>query len=339
MARGDRALPACAFLGVWMCVAGAGCGPKSVPAAVPSGAGAVEVQVDPAVEQADAERAFAEIVAGHNARTEHLDTFESRASLEMRYADSAGDHFDQCEADIFMAPGGRGAMRASKLGENLLWVGGDGTRGWVFRLDHEPTSLIVYDHVDDRVWGQSFDNRGGGDFTMLTPRSVRVLAGMAPIQGDYTVRRIAGAAAGAPVHERFELHWAPFPKVEGVMRFDAAGLPTQLVVNNGAGNEIMRATLSEYATAQAANLAQGAWPKVARRIEVHASEPKAEVRLYLDEPVAMVKRMKPKFFMLDELTTQLRPDSVAHYVPADAPPAAAKPPGAAKPTSGAGTSK
>jgi len=58
--------------------------------------------------------------------------------------------------------------------------------------------------------------------------------------------------------------------------------------------------------------------------------------------VAMVKRMKPKFFMLDELTTQLRPDSVAHYVPADAPTAAkapaAKPP-AAKPTSGAGKSK
>ena len=36
------------------------------------------------------------------------------------------------------------------------------------------------------------------------------------------------------------------------------------------------------------------------------------MRIYLDGPLSQAKRMKPKFFVLDEILAQLRPDSVVH---------------------------
>jgi hypothetical protein len=275
------------------------------------------------VEQADAERLFADMVAQHNVRVERLETFESRASLELRYSDADGKHFDQCEADIFLASGGRGAVRATKVGNNLLWVGSDGTRGWVFLLDKDPTSLIVHERIDESILSRSLEGRAapGGEFMLLAPQSVRALAGMrsvgSPDGSGSTLRRIEGVAADAPLHERFEVLHQPFAGIDVAMRFNAEALPTVIRVLDGAGRVRFEARLSEYEPAQAANLAQGAWPKVPRRIEVDArdaatGEVRSEVRIYLDAPLAMGRRMKPRLFVLDELTAQLRPDSVQH---------------------------
>jgi hypothetical protein len=51
---------------------------------------------------------------------------------------------------------------------------------------------------------------------------------------------------------------------------------------------------------------------VARRIEMVATRSGSNVRIYLDGPLSQAKRMKPKFFVLDEILAQLRPDSVVH---------------------------
>lgn len=279
------------------------------------------------VEQADAERRFAGWIAAHNTRVSRLETFESRASLELRYADADGAHFDQCEADIFLAAGGRGAVRATKVGNNLLWVGSDGTRGWVFLLEKDPTALIVHDRIDESLFARSLNGgtAPGAAFLLLAPQSVRTLAGMREVPADAAIRRVEGAADDAPLEARFELVFQPFPGVDATMRFGADGLPSQVRVLDRGGVVRLEARLAEYMPAQAANLAQGAWPRVPQRIEVDAREvaagaPASEVRIFLDGPVAMARRMKPRFFALEELTAQLRPDSVQHVVAADGPP-------------------
>lgn len=329
-ARSSRRWQGCACAALAACVLS--CAPKSsVEQGGPDGSQARSPE-QLRVEQADAERLFADIVVRHNARVGRLETFESRASLELRYTDTDGKHFDQCEADIFLASGGRGAVRATKVGNNLLWVGSDGTRGWVFLLDKDPTSLIVHDRIDESIFSRSLDGRSaadrtpGSEFMLLAPQSVRALAGMRAVGSidglGGTLRRVEGAAVDAPLHERFELMYRPFTGVDVAMRFDAEALPTLVRVLDGAGRARFEARLSEYEPAQAANLAQGAWPKVPRRIEVDArdaptGEVTSEVRIYLDAPVAMGRRMKPRLFVLEELTAQLRPDSVQHVFAAE----------------------
>ena len=99
------------------------------------------------------------------------------------------------------------------------------------------------------------------------------------------------------------------------MRFSESGFPTEITVRLDSGAEVARATLTEPVRAQAANIAQGAWPLVARRIEVLAARSASQVRIYLDEPHSDGKRMKQKFFDLDALIAQLRPDSTQFIHP------------------------
>lgn len=292
----------------------------SVPPAAPAPGNAQ------AVAPTDAAARIAGFVAGHNARVARLETVESRGSLELRYRDADGEHFDQCEFDVFLAAGGRGALRATKLGNNFLWIGGDGVRGWVFRLDTEPTLLKVYDHVSEHDLGQGAD--GAGEFALLTPGTVRALAGLQPIAEQNSVRPVDGADPALPAEARSEVVYQSGGATVCV-RFGATdGLPASVRVLDARGDVLVSSTLGEYVPAQAANLAQGAWPRLPRRVEIVAARADGRATLHLDEPIAMAKRMKPRFFSLEELTAQFRPDRVEHAVAAED--------GAIEPASGGG---
>ncbi len=296
-----------------------GCAPRATEPVISGGVDAGGADLES--ELKEAERLLGAIIDSHNLRASRLDTLESRASLELRYRDSDGEHFDQCEADIFLASGDRGALRATKVGTNLLWVGSDGVRGWVFLLEKDPTSLTVYDRVDTRAWSSALDGGAADELILLAPKSVRTLGGMHAIPADARVVRLPDAPSGAPaggsVLDRHAVVYAPFAGCEIALRFTADGLPAEVrVLDRGDGPRFV-ARLSEYTPAPAANLAQGAWPKVPRRIEVDAARRGATVRIYLDEPAAMMRRMKPRFFSLEELTAQLRPDSVKHVLAID----------------------
>jgi len=284
------------------------------PAAPPAVVAAADLEA--------ARERFAEIVAAHNVRASRLDTLESRASLELRYSDRDGDHFDQCEADIFLASGGRGALRATKVGNNILWVGSDGKQGWIFRLDGKPTHVTVFEGIAELPPGQRFVGEGAEEFSLLSPRAVRTIAGIAPIADGWSLRAASGEDPGDSRFEsRFELVTPVAPEVDAVFRFGKSGLPGSVCIESRGGKPMLNAALSEYVAAQAENLAQGAWPQIARRIVVTgvgaAGAKDSEARLYLDAPIAMAKRMKPRFFVLDELIAQLRPDAIEHVVVRD----------------------
>jgi len=255
---------------------------------------------------------FSPLIAGQIERAGRLATFESRAALELRYRDDSGDHFEQCDADIFLSTGGRGALRLVKLGSNLMWIGGDGARAWIFRLDGSPTTVTIYEGLAGGVQVDAGEVVGTGEFTLLSPESVRVLMGIAPLPTESFLARIPGVAVGAPIRERFEVRWTMAKGVLAAMRFGADGLPSAVFLRGKDETEIARTTLSEPVRAPAENIAQGAWPMVARRIEMVATRSGSNVRIYLDGPLSQAKRMKPKFFVLDEILAQLRPDSVVH---------------------------
>lgn len=262
----------------------------------------------------DTDDALEAMVAAHNERVSRLATFESRGSLELRYTDADGEHFEQCEADLFLAPGGRGAVRATKVSSNLLWAGSDGTKGWLFLLEAEPRKLTVFEGIANFSPLALPRSADASVFAMLSPPMVRALGAMQAIPAAHTLRAIPGAAADAPAHERSEVVFRGFTGVDVAIRFGRDGLPASVSMGAPDSKESVSSLLSDYVGAPVENLGQGGWPKVPRRFEITASSIKGSARIYLDSPTATAKRMKPRFFVLDDLVAQLRPDSVEHVV-------------------------
>ncbi len=304
--RGKRAFVVASVLTV-MSAQLVSCGPKVTDGQSASTDNPTLV-VPPAADDARAREDIARFLVLHNERAARLETFESRCAVELRYHDDSGDHFDACEGDLFLASNNRGALRLTKVGNNLMWVGGDGARAWVFRLDSTPTTATIYDGLTGGVQLNASEVVGTGEFMLLSPACVRVLLGFAPLPIDATIVAIPAAAANAPSHERFGVRWSPAKGLSAAMLFTEAGLPAVIRMETLDGKEIVHATLSEPVRASAANIAQGAWPFVARRIELEAPRSALNVRIYLDEPRAEGKRMKQKFFDLDALIAQLQPD-------------------------------
>lgn len=259
---------------------------------------------------------LAALVAQQNERAIRLATFESRASLEFRYRDATGEHFEQCEADIFLSPPNRGALRVMKVGTNLWWIGGDGERSWIFELNVTPKRATVYDRGASGVFAESSDVVGTGEFTLLSPESVRLLMGHAAIADDWTAVALGDSESTAAVHDRFGVRVNLASQTDGVprltatTRFGADGLPISVTVASLDGVEVAKATLRDPVRAPMVDIAQGAWPTVARRIEVVAPRSGAAIKIFLDSPTANANRMKPRFFDLDALLTQLRPEVV-----------------------------
>ena len=281
---------------------------------------AIDAHGDPSAamtgELARARVELAPFVAQQNERAVRLATFESRASLEFRYSDATGEHFEQCEADIFLSPPNRGALRVMKVGTNLWWIGGDGDRSWIFELNVTPKRATVYDRGASGVFAEAGDVVGTGEFTLLSPESVRLLMGQAAIADDWTPVLFNGAEPAAPMHKRFGVRTTlkstsdGAPRLTATTRFGADGLPISLTVASMEGVEVATATLRDPVRAPMVDIAQGAWPTVARRIEVVAPRSGAAIKIFLDSPTASANRMKPRFFELDALLTQLRPEVV-----------------------------
>jgi len=283
-------------------------GVSRTDAAAPLPPGAFTFEL--ATRDADFEAAAAELaplVAGQFERTSRLGHLESRASFELR-GEVVDGGFEQCEGDVFLAPGGRGAVRLTKLGDNLAWIGGDAERSWVFTFRDGRCDARVYVRL---VSAEAPATPG----TELTPESVRVLSGLAALPREMLLARIPGASATGSVRERFELRWPLGARITAALRFGPDGLPAGVVLRRD-GVEVARSETSDYVRARMDAVAEGAWPFVPRRIRILAPRSGADLRVFLDAPAAQSKRMKQRFFDLDALLTQFMPASV-EYVERD----------------------
>ena len=128
--------------------------------------------------------ALAPVVVAHNARVALLETFEAPAATVLRYPDGDRVQEDQLDGFIYLATRGRGAFELRLLGKTWAWLGGDGTRSWIyFSPPNQPTVLHVYERLVDgtRVTGVA---RDGGGFRVGTAR------------GDFAAKEVVVATNG-----------------------------------------------------------------------------------------------------------------------------------------------
>ena len=339
MARGSvaRALAWRSALGLAAAVLMMGCPPRGATGVgdapdAPSGELGKDRAASLEAERSAARAAFAPLVEAHNARVALLESFDVPAATILRYPNGDRVQEDQLDGFIYLASRGRGAFELRLLGKTWAWLGGDGTKSWIyFSPPNEPTRLHVYDRLVDGARADSSSVVGTAELTLLTPGSLRFLLGLSPIAAEWTVAPIARdpasqdaaaaeLAAGLPLTERYEVRWSPTTATVASARFGAEGLPTQLAVTDLAGNSIARTALAAYARVLRPNLAIGAWPMTATKVTIDAPRSKASARLMLDKDALtrIPRRAREEFFDLSELQLYLAPTEVVYHDPSGA---------------------
>lgn len=105
-------------------------------------------------------------------RTANFEALVGRGVVEFRWEDEHGKHREQGELD-FWKQGSAISLRVSKLGELLLWFGGDETTHWLFDMLGDETTLTI----------------DGDDAMFSDITTALVLLGLAPLpQGELKVR-------------------------------------------------------------------------------------------------------------------------------------------------------
>lgn len=296
-----------------------GCPPRGSVDGVKGGtSGAAELS------PADARRAFEPLVAAHNNRVALFDSFVAPAAVVLRYPEEDREVEQQLDASISLASGGRGALELKLLGKTWAWLGGDGSRSWVYMAAGEqPSQLHVYERLTDGTNTEAGSLVSGAELTLFAPASLRLLLGLSPIAADWSLVPMVPADA-APIDAaptaRYEVRWNPTPAAIARMRFDEAGVPLGIVVTDLAGSEIVRALHSEPLRVRRENIAMGAWPSVARRISIEASRSRSSATIMLDaEALARPMRApKERFFDLAAMQLYLAPEEVIVHDPSSA---------------------
>lgn len=249
LARGSALLLACLA---------AACGPRlrESPTAAPAAADAA-VPPRPSAE---------DIALAERHRVGGLRVLAARGVTEFRWRDDAGDHFEQGEADLRWCDGCGFAISVSKLGERYGWVGSDGRRWWQFFLKSE-RSLLRWGSMGVRAPEASpvpvvDRDRGWRELASGTPSPL--LLGLRPML----------PAAGAVAELRGGSIWVEL-QPEGAARAEAAFDPQTLAPRQVrisiSGGPALQASFDGFVPVETVGIAQGAWPRVPRRVRVEAS--------------------------------------------------------------------
>jgi hypothetical protein len=251
---------------------------------------------------------YADLAAAHNERVAALERFHGDGVVEIRWIEDDRDKLVQGDVDLWVRLPRHTALRVSKLGDDLLWVGSDEERYWLFDLRGDETSLRTAGHergIDTLGAGGDAGGRTAG-LPSIRPLALLDLMGL--------VRLPTGGSDG-PV-----LQWSP--EHEGwVISVDGAGGALRLVFDpatllpkraehlDGAGTVILHATLERYQPVTRAGLLPLAWPRMAAEIAVRAPQSSSETKIFLDGMSDAVSDERIQALCdVDRLIEHLRPD-------------------------------
>lgn len=99
------------------------------------------------------------ILTAHNINAQRLKQIDAAGVLQIRWVDENGrTREEQGEAELWIDKPRHIALRVSKLGEELLWIGSNDERFWLFdSLDDDNVALITRRHGSALVWGSDDD--------------------------------------------------------------------------------------------------------------------------------------------------------------------------------------
>jgi hypothetical protein len=241
----------------------------------------------------------AEFRSGQAARTAALGDFASRGSLEVRWKDEEGAHFEQTQVELaWRESGQRMAFRADKVGERLAWAGADAARWWIFELKREPSRLTT---------GRRGSVPRDSILPFVGPESVLELMSARPWPASARVGEVESGARW--------IEWDLSNPVGAWRRTRAlverpGALAQRVELLDAGGRIIARSTLTRPLSVPVSGLPTGAWPEVAGTMRIEAGDSDATWDIFWDQPGTEPARLKDRLFDLAVLTDALRPREV-----------------------------
>ena len=250
---------------------------------------------------------YAEIAGSHNARLEGLARVHASGVVELEWTEGEKHHFEQGDAELWLDLPRQTALRISKLGDDLLWIGSDAERYWYFDLLRDPTRLISRDHA------QPFD---GGAGPAVRPLVLLTAMGLDPLPNHHVPPEVrwtradesTGAAAGWAVRAPA----GPSGTDRATIVFSEGDLwPLHVTVRNPQGDVLIRSRLEQYKTVPVPGKSPLASPKMAQVARIIDPSNNSEIRLYLRTWSGDVEHEPmDRVFDLDMLIAAMRPDEV-----------------------------
>lgn len=89
------------------------------------------------------------IAARHNDRLDRMTAVYATGSVDLRWTDENGKHFESGHAKVWFVLPDRTALDVQKLGERLMWLGSNGSASWMVDFGNDETVLYLYDANSD----------------------------------------------------------------------------------------------------------------------------------------------------------------------------------------------
>lgn len=319
-------------------------------------------------------KGYRDALAAQSLRLRRLQFFETAGQAELRWTDSKGAHFEHCQIDLYVVRPWKTALNIEKV-SRIAWIGSDEERWWIFQLGEKPTTVEI------RRWDETPNEIIGEGISIVSPRAILELAGMAPlpeIPAPDAERPARLTVTEKPESSLMVVEWWPEATTSPSTAKDPLSLrrdpieqlptepakrwtidartllPTTIEVLDASGKPVVRSTLADYVSAEIDGAPPGDFPRVPRHVRIERIGPDGQplgdsLFLAMDQPSGRARRLKDKYFRLNDLMEMFRPDEVVVRVhetgsagPAagegvDAPPASPEPSPPSKPSAGSGS--
>ena len=242
------------------------------------------------------------IIESHNLNASRLKQIDATGVLQIRWVQSNGrTREEQGEAHLWIDQPRKTALRVSKLGEDLFWIGSDQERFWLFDLlDDDNTSLITHPHGTSLVWGD------GADAIELQPLALLDLMGVTELR----------QTDGEPTYSDTDQCWLiPVSGAAGPLLI--AWDPTTRIVRglkllDQDGDVRMTSSLRRRASVDIFDGVAFERPQMATLIDFEVPDGRGRLKLALEQDVFGDLGDQPvdRLFNLDVLRRRFRPDNV-----------------------------
>ena len=238
------------------------------------------------------------VAASERARVGGLQFLHAKGVAEIRWKDDDGNHFEQGDADVRWSAARGCAASISKFGDRYALLGTDGRRWWSIFPKAKPSRM------EWGAMGTGAQSQGANDALAANPRYM----GLLPLL----------PAAGAMAEMEDGLAWfnladdaANSVGIVARAGFDPATLTPRAVRLRWPDGSAARVEFGEMMPVETVGAAQGAWPRIPRRIAGSHEGRGVTLSIALDSARADAEAVdRPGLYDMDALRARFAPEQV-----------------------------